>query len=94
MPTFIIERQYVLPVYQHLVVEAPDLASACRQAIEGDDWEGQVEDYDTSGPTTINLVKQLPDGYDEHRDISAVLYQDANVPLLDIPTEYLTPEPE
>jgi hypothetical protein len=94
MPTFVIERQYLLPVYQHIVVEAPDLESACQQAIEADDWEGQLEDCDTSGPTTINLVKQLPDSYDEHRDISAVLYQDANVPLLDIPTEYLTPEPE
>jgi hypothetical protein len=93
MPTFVIERQYLLPVYQHIVVEAPDLESACRQAIEADDWEGQLEDYDTSGPTTVNLVKQLPDEY-PNRDPSAVLYQDDTVPLLDVPAEFLTPEPE
>jgi hypothetical protein len=94
MPTFIIERQYLLPVYQHIVVDAPDLASACRQAIESDDLEGQKEDYDTCGPTTVNLVMQLPDGYDLGQPIGNVLYHEDSVPLLDVPAEFLTPEPE
>jgi hypothetical protein len=32
MPRYIIERQYLLPVYQHLSVEAPDLMTAAKSA--------------------------------------------------------------
>ena len=31
MPRYIIERQYLLPVYQRLALEAPDVESACRE---------------------------------------------------------------
>ena len=55
MPRYIIKRQYLLPVYQHLAVEAPDLDSACREALdEGEhDWEDAQEDYEGSRPTAI-----------------------------------------
>jgi hypothetical protein len=55
MPRYIIERQYLLPVYQHLAVEAPDLDSACREALDDGehDWEDAQEDYEGSRPTTI-----------------------------------------
>ena len=55
MPRYIIERQYLLPVYQHLAVEAPDLESACREALDDGehDWEDAQEDYESSRPTTI-----------------------------------------
>ena len=41
MTRYIIERQYLLPVYQHLAVEAPDLDTACREALDDGehDWE-------------------------------------------------------
>ena len=55
MPRYIIERQYLLPVCQHLAVEAPDLESACREALDDGehDWEDAQEDYENSRPTTI-----------------------------------------
>ena len=39
MPKFVIERQYLVPMYQHIVVEAPDIATACEVAVEDDSWE-------------------------------------------------------
>ena len=55
MPRYIIERQYLLPVYQHLALDAPDLESACREALDDGehDWEDDQEDYESSRPTTI-----------------------------------------
>ena len=55
MPCYIIERQYLLPVYQHLALESPDLESACRDALDDgeQDWEDAQEDYEGSRPTTI-----------------------------------------
>ena len=55
MPRYIIERQYLLPVYRHLAVEAPDLESACREALDDGqhDWEDAQEDYESSRATTI-----------------------------------------
>jgi hypothetical protein len=55
MPRYIIERQYLLPVYQHLALDAPDLEAACREALDDGehDWEDAQEDYEDSRPTTI-----------------------------------------
>jgi len=55
MPRYVIERQYLLPVYQHLAVEAPDLESACRDALDDGehDWKDAQEDYESTRPTTI-----------------------------------------
>ena len=59
MPRYIIERQYLLPVCQHLAVEAPDLESACREALDDGehDWEDAQEDYENSRPTTISAIE-------------------------------------
>jgi hypothetical protein len=32
MPKFIIERQYLVPMYQHIAVEAESLEEACKRA--------------------------------------------------------------
>jgi hypothetical protein len=55
MPRYIIERQYLLPVYQHLAIEAPDLDTACREALDDGehDWENAQEDNESSRPATI-----------------------------------------
>ena len=55
MPRYIIERQYLLPVYQHLALDASDLDSACREALDDGehDWEDAQEDYEGSRLTTI-----------------------------------------
>jgi hypothetical protein len=39
MPKFVIERQYLLPIYQRLIIDAPDIMTACQEAVENDDWE-------------------------------------------------------
>jgi hypothetical protein len=71
MPKFVIERQYLLPIYQRLIIDAPDIATACRKAVENDDWESAEEDGDGSGATTIrdpgrahraNRARQYPRG--------------------------------
>jgi hypothetical protein len=61
MPRYIIERQYLLPVYQHLALESPDLESACREALDDGehDWEGAQEDYDCARPTTIVSASEI-----------------------------------
>jgi hypothetical protein len=61
MPKFVIERQYLLPIYQRLIIDAPDIATACRKAVENDDWESAEEDGDGSGATTINAVREIPE---------------------------------
>ena len=55
MPRYIVERQYLLPVYQHLALEAPDLDTACREALDDveHDWQDAREDYESSRPRTI-----------------------------------------
>ena len=32
MPKFVIERQYLVPMYQHIVIEAENLEEACKKA--------------------------------------------------------------
>jgi hypothetical protein len=56
MAKFTIETTYRLPVFRQRSYEADTLAAACRLAIEDDDWEGQKEDYETSGETYVTGV--------------------------------------
>jgi hypothetical protein len=63
MPRYVIERQYLLPVYEQLLIEAPSLDVACREAL--DEWahpwgEDAKEDYDTAGPVTVTRAVELP----------------------------------
>jgi hypothetical protein len=45
MPKFVIERQYLVPMYQHVVVEAENLDEACNKAISDEiDWDTQEMD--------------------------------------------------
>jgi hypothetical protein len=60
MPKYVIERQYLLPVYQRLVIEADTVAEACEKAIDHDVWEDAVEDSDGARATSINAVKRIP----------------------------------
>ena len=65
MPKFVIERQYLVPMYQHIVVEAETLEEACRKAITDDiDWDTQEMDSDGSRATTLTNAKVIPDGCD------------------------------
>ena len=89
MPRYIIERTYLMPVCKQFVVEAPDLETACREAMDEHkyDWDGQVDDPESSESHHLTRIVRLEDG--EVPDITA-LY-DGNHDSLDIPREFAEP---
>jgi hypothetical protein len=65
MPKFVIERQYLVPMYQHIVVAAETLDAACELAVSDDiSWESQEMDCDNARATTLTAAKAIPDGYE------------------------------
>ena len=61
MPKFVIERQCLVPMYQHIVVEAETLEEACKKGISDDiDWDTQEMDSDSARATTITEAKMVP----------------------------------
>ena len=65
MPKYVIERQYLVPMYQHIVVEADNLEEACEKAVSDDiDWDTQEMDCDSARATTITEAKVIPEGYE------------------------------
>ena len=74
MPKFIIERQYLVPMYQHIVVEAETLEEACTKAISDDnDWDTQEMDCDSARATTITAAKVVPEGYEADQAHSLIV---------------------
>jgi len=62
MPKYVIQREYLLPVYQYLVIEADTFEEACAEVVGPEhDWDNAEEDYDGSLPTTITSAKMVPD---------------------------------
>jgi len=58
MPKFVIERQYLVPMYQHIVVEAETFEAACELAVTDDiAWDSQKMDCDNAHKTTITEAK-------------------------------------
>ena len=66
MPMFTVERQYLVPVFQHLTLEADDAASACAAALDEEafPWEGDKVDYDSARETTLIGLWTCPTAYD------------------------------
>lgn len=91
MPRYVIERQYLVPVYEHIVVEAPDFEAACRRALDEVDepWGDSVEtDYESARPTTIERAVEVPGSVDvEVNSLSHLLYT-AGLEPLDIADEF------
>jgi hypothetical protein len=93
MPRFVMERQYLVPVYEHILVEASSFEEACRNAVDdieqpwGDDAR---TDYESARNTTIERAVELPEqvraDVDEH-SLSHFLYHAALGPL-SIPVEF------
>ena len=74
MPKFVIERQYLVPMYQHIVVEADNLEEACKKAISDDiDWDTQEMDSDSARATTITAAKIVPEGYEADQTHSLII---------------------
>ena len=55
MPMFTVERSYLVPVYQHVTVEADDVATACTAALDEDahPWDNDKVDYESARETTV-----------------------------------------
>ena len=65
MPKFVIERQYLVPMYQHIVVDADNLEEACKKGISDDiDWDTQEMDCDSARATTITGAKLIPEHHE------------------------------
>jgi len=103
MPRYVIERQYLVPIFEHIFVEAPDLETACREALDdlARPWgEDAKLDYDNSRQTTIAQVVEIPEGVlpelrsaedaDSHV-LSEMLYE-SGLDLLPIPSDSGDPE--
>ena len=95
MLRYVIERQYLLPVYQHLAVEAPDLESACRYALDDGehDWKDAQEDYESTRPTTIVSAVEIASEEEwaiatkSQYERSGLMY-DGRHELIEIPREF------
>jgi hypothetical protein len=61
MPKYLIERQFLIPVYHHLVVEADTPEEACGEAIERDDWSDAIDNYESARATTITAIREVTD---------------------------------
>lgn len=73
MPVFTITRQYLVPVYQHLVVSALSVEAACERAIASDDWPGTDQDHGNTRVATIEAIAEAqwssPDEAPAHRQV-------------------------
>lgn len=100
MPRYIIERQYLLPVYQHLALETPDLASACREALDdaAHDWENAQEDYESSRAGTIVSAIEISSDDEwatavkSQHERSGLMY-DGRHELIEIPRQFTEADP-
>jgi len=55
MPMFTVERSYLVPVYQHVTVEAAGVAAACTAALDeaAHPWDNDKVDCESAGETTV-----------------------------------------
>ena len=84
---------------QRLIIDAPDIATACQEAVEDDDWESAEEDGDGSGATTINADREIPEGLIEQIERGDIhsgsfLWEDQPEygPRLEIPAKFTEAE--
>jgi hypothetical protein len=74
MPKFVIERQYLVPMYQHIVVEAETLEEACKKGISDDiSWDSQEMDCDGARKTTLTFAKVVAEGYEANQTHSLII---------------------
>jgi hypothetical protein len=102
MPRYVIERQYLVPIYEHLLVDAPSLEAACRVALDehAEPWGDDAEiDFDNARSTTMAQAVELPEtlqpevcpGNADRYVLSDLLY-DSGLDLLPITTEFAEDE--
>jgi hypothetical protein len=90
MPKFVIERQYLVPMYQHIVVEAENLEEACNKGISDDiDWDTQEMDCDGARKTTLTFIKEIPTRLEEAGGILWDRSENPDRPLAIAPATFL-----
>ena len=91
MRRYVIERQYLVPVYEHILVKAPNFEAACRRALDDVDepWGDSTEtDYEGARPTIIVRAVEVPPIMDvDLNSLSHLLYT-AGLEPVDIPDEF------
>jgi hypothetical protein len=87
---YVVERQYLLPVYQRLLIEADTVEEACEEAVDHDDWQSAQEDGDGSRGATISAIKLVPDDCDlDQFSLGEFLYEgDASTIEKDVPEAF------
>jgi hypothetical protein len=99
MPRYVIERQYLVPMFEHILVEAPSFDAACGEAIDelAQPWGDNVKpDFDNARAVTITLAVEIPENLfpelrsreDEDRHILSQVLYDAGLDPLGIPPEF------
>ncbi len=62
MPKIVMPK-YLVPIYQHIVVEAESFEEACDMAMSDDiSWDSQEMDCDNPRATTLTDAKAIPEG--------------------------------
>lgn len=56
MAPWTVTIEYLLPVWQHVVVRAQNIEAACAIAIQTDEWGDATEDYESARPTFVGRV--------------------------------------
>lgn len=105
MPRYAIERQYLVPMFEHIFVEAPNFEEACRRAVDdlAEPWSDLAElDFDNSRATTVARAVEIPEhlfpdlrtrGDEDRHRLSQALY-DSNLDALAIPADFAGTETE
>jgi|SRR5579862_6062712 len=102
MPRYVIERQYLVPMFEHILVEAPSFDAACREAIDEfvQPWGDNVKpDFDNARAVTITEAVMIPDNLfpelrsreNEDRHILSQLLYDTGLAPLAISSEFTEP---
>lgn len=60
-------REYLVPVYQYIEVEAENTEEACAKACDdiAYPWDRDTVDYESAGPTYIAAIAEVPDDMDD-----------------------------
>ena len=99
MPRFVIERQYLVPLYEHIFIEAANLEEACRQALDehAQPWGDDAElDFDNARAVTVAQAVELPEtvfpelqtSEDADRYVLSEALYSSGLDLLPIPREF------
>jgi hypothetical protein len=99
MPRYVIERQYLVPMFEHILIEASTFDEACREAVDDliQPWGEDAQlCFDDARATTVICAVELPEEFepqlqkgkgDDGHNLSSLLYC-SELEQLKIPDEF------